>query len=294
MADILSLRGRPALSPFRLAKLRSALAAIRPDHGITGLAATWWHFVEVARPLTPGERDKLERLLAYGPPEADAPDGGHALLVMPRPGTISPWSSKATDIARNCGLAPVVRVERGTVFTVTTTGRMLGPADRAALLPLIHDRMIEAVADDLDAARVLFAHVPPRPLTTIPLIASGREALVAANAALGLALADDEIDYLDRGFRALGRDPTDVELMMFAQANSEHCRHKIFNADWIIDGVREPQSLFAMIRATHAAHPQGTLVAYSDNSSVSRARPSTASTRARTAATGPRARTRRS
>jgi len=268
MADILSLRGRPALSPFRLAKLRSALAAIRPDHGITGLAATWWHFVEVARPLTPGERDKLERLLAYGPPEADAPDGGHPLLVMPRPGTISPWSSKATDIARNCGLAPVVRVERGTVFTVTTTGRMLGPADRAALLPLIHDRMIEAVADDLDAARVLFAHVPPRPLTTIPLIASGREALVAANAALGLALADDEIDYLDRGFRALGRDPTDVELMMFAQANSEHCRHKIFNADWIIDGVREPQSLFAMIRATHAAHPQGTLVAYSDNSSV--------------------------
>ncbi len=145
---------------------------------------------------------------------------------------------------------------------------MLVAADRNALLPLIHDRMIEAVADDLDAARALFAHVAPRALTTIPLIAAGREALVAANAALGLALADDEIDYLDNGFRALGRDPTDVELMMFAQANSEHCRHKIFNADWIVDGVREPQSLFAMIRATHAAHPQGTLVAYSDNSSV--------------------------
>jgi phosphoribosylformylglycinamidine synthase len=267
MADILSLRGRTALSPFRLAKLRTALTAARPDHRITAITATYWHFAELARPLTPGERDKLERLLDYGPHSDDVAQDERRLLVVPRPGTISPWSSKATDIVHNCGLAAVTRVERGTVFSIAADGA-LDAADRAALLPLVHDRMIEAVLDDLDAVGVLFTHVAPRPLTTIPLMSRGRAALVDANAALGLALADDEIDYLDAGFHAMGRDPTDVELMMFAQANSEHCRHKIFNADWIVDGVRQDKSLFAMIRATHAAQPEGTLVAYSDNAAV--------------------------
>ena len=268
MAEILSLRGRTALSPFRLAKLRDALAAACPDHRVTDIAATFWHFVEVARPLEPAEHATLVRLLEYGPRDEPGADGDQRLLVVPRPGTISPWSSKATDIARNCGLTGVARIERGTLYTIKAEGGALGTTDRATLLPLVHDRMIEAVFDDADAARALFAHVEPRPLTTIPLLAAGRSALETANASLGLALAEDEIDYLDRGFRALGRDPTDVELMMFAQANSEHCRHKIFNADWIIDGVPQDRSLFAMIRATHAAHPQGTLVAYADNSSV--------------------------
>src|SRR5206468_11031603 len=140
--------------------------------------------------------------------------------------------------------------------------------DREALLPLLHDRMTETVFDDLSAARRLFAHFEPRPLTAIPLLAKGRVALEDANMSLGLALSPDEIDYLDGAFRALDRDPTDVELMMFAQANSEHCRHKIFNASWIIDGVPQEDSLFAMIRATHAAHPQGTVVAYADNAAV--------------------------
>jgi len=167
MADFLSLRGRTALSPFRLAKLRSALTAAHPDHRIESLAATFWHFAEIARPLTPGERDRLERLLDYGPHDDDAPRGGERLVVVPRFGTISPWSSKATDIVHNCGLDAVVRVERGTVFTIATDGAPLTEGETAALLPLIHDRMIETVLDDVDDARALFTHVPPRPLTSI-------------------------------------------------------------------------------------------------------------------------------
>ena len=213
MAEFISLRGRAALSPFRLAKLQDNLAAANPAHRIRGLAATFWHFVEIARALAASERDKLERLLIYGPKSTDAADVGTPLLVVPRPGTISPWSSKATDIARNCGLDAIVRIERGIAFRVATVdGEPLAPADRAALLPLIHDRMIEAVFDELGDARQLFAHFPPRPLTTIPLLTEGRAALEAANVALGLALAQDEVDYLDAGFRALNstfpRNPT--------------------------------------------------------------------------------------
>ncbi len=271
MAEILSLAGRPALSPFRLAKLLQSLSQARSAHRVAAIAATFRHFVEVARPLAADERATLERLLTYGPEAADAADdaAGTPLLVVPRPGTISPWSSKATDIAHNCGLAAVVRVERGVEWRVRTRDDApLAADDRAALLPLIHDRMVEAVLDDAADVARLFAHVPPKPLTTIALHADGRDALVRANADLGLALAPDEVDYLDASFRRLGRDPTDVELMMFAQANSEHCRHKIFNADWIVDGVPQPQSLFAMIRETHRANPRGTVVAYSDNAAV--------------------------
>jgi phosphoribosylformylglycinamidine synthase len=160
-------------------------------------------------------------------------------------------------------------VERGVAYRVRSVdGAALSDDDRAALVPLVHDRMVEAVLDDFATVERLFAHVPPRPLATIPLLRQGRAALVEANATLGLALADDEIDYLERSFRDLRRDPTDVEIMMFAQANSEHCRHKIFNAQWIIDGERQGDSLFGMIRATHAAHPSGTVVAYADNAAV--------------------------
>jgi len=270
MPEILSLAGRPALSPFRLAKLLQSFSQAHSAHRITGIAATYWHFVELRRPLGAAQRSTLDRLLTYGAEVAnESPAPGSELLVIPRPGTISPWSSKATDIARNCGLADVARIERGIVYRVTSRdGAPLADRDRAALLPLVHDRMIEALFDHVDEAARLFVHVPPRPLTTIPLLAEGPRALEAANVAFGLALAPDEIEYLDASFRALGRDPTDVELTMFAQANSEHCRHKIFNADWIVDGVAQELSLFAMIRATHRAHPRGTVAAYSDNAAV--------------------------
>ncbi|HYC15287.1 MAG TPA: phosphoribosylformylglycinamidine synthase, partial [Stellaceae bacterium] len=194
---------------------------------------------------------------------------GELLLVVPRPGTISPWASKATDIGHSCGLASIDRIERGVAYRIATRrSQPLSEADRATLLPLIHDRMTEAVFASLDDARRLFTRFGPRPLQKIELASGGRAAIEKADAAMGLALSADEIDYLDAHFRRAGRDPTDVELMMFAQANSEHCRHKIFNADWIIDGVRQPQSLFAMIRHTHAASPQGTVVAYADNAAV--------------------------
>ncbi len=258
------------MSPFRVAKLLEALAHLRPEHAIVGIGATFWHFVELARPLAAHEAATLARLLTYGPePAGERTAPGQEFLVVPRPGTISPWSSKATDIARNCGLDTVLRIERGIVYRIASVGDApLAAADRAALLPLLHDRMTEAVCDDLAEARQLFAHVPPRPLTTIALLAQGEPALERANARLGLALAPDEIEYLAASFRGFGRDPTDVELTMFAQANSEHCRHKIFNAQWIVDGAPQEQSLFAMIRATHRAQPRGTVVAYSDNAAV--------------------------
>ena len=271
MAAILSLRGAPALSAFRVAKLFSGLTAAHPRHRIVGVSATYWHFAEVERALAHAEHERLERLLEYGPRMEDADDAGELLLAVPRPGTISPWSSKASDIARNCGLAAVRRIERGVAYRIRTgDGLALSREDRDALLPLIHDRMVEVVVDRMSDAARLFVHVAPRPMDTVPLHSEGVAALVKANDELGLALADDEIEYLGASFRALGRDPSDVELMMFAQANSEHCRHKIFNASWTIDGVAQEHSLFGMIRATHAAQPQGTIVAYSDNASVMR------------------------
>jgi len=267
MAELISLRGRNALSPFRIDKLLTSLATTR----VSGLAADFWHFVQTSRSLSVPERDTLERILTYGPHSTEHADRGELYLVIPRPGTISPWCSKATDIAHNCGLASINRIERGVAFRVVTRdGAVLGDAERAALLPQIHDRMTEAVYGSLADASRLFSHVAPRPLATIDLAARGRSAIEDANRALGLALSDDEIDYLADYFgpEHAGRDPTDVELMMFAQANSEHCRHKIFNADWIIDGKRQEHSLFAMIRHTHRVSPQGTVIAYADNAAV--------------------------
>ncbi|HVF63403.1 MAG TPA: phosphoribosylformylglycinamidine synthase [Casimicrobiaceae bacterium] len=264
-----AFRGRRALSPFRITKIRDALNATRSNHAVESLTATWWHFVEATRPLNANERETLDRLLTYGPRESDRPGGAAAtLVVVPRPGTISPWSSKATNIAHNCGLAAVDRIERGVVFDVATRSGRLDADDRAALLPIIHDRMVEVVLDDLDTASTLFQLVSPKPLLRIPLSAAGKAALERANRELGLALSAEEIDYLDASYRALDRDPTDVELLMFAQANSEHCRHKIFNAEWTIDGRAQQKSLFGMIRDTHAASPKHTIVAYADNASI--------------------------
>ncbi|HEY7787679.1 MAG TPA: phosphoribosylformylglycinamidine synthase, partial [Casimicrobiaceae bacterium] len=269
MAELLSLHGSPALSPFRIAKLKAGLDALRPAHGVASISASFRHFVDLDGEFDPSARAILDKLLAYGPQVVADDDRAPLLLVVPRPGTISPWSSKATDIARVCGLTAVRRIERGIAYRVTASdGALLADADRAALVPLIHDRMTESVFADFASASRLFTHFAPKPKTTIPLRERGRDALVGADRELGLALTGDEIDYLESNFAELGRDPSDVELMMFAQANSEHCRHKIFNARWTIDGVAQAKSLFAMIRDTHAAHPEGTVVAYSDNSSV--------------------------
>ena len=269
MPEVLALRGGAALSPFRVAKFLVALTAARPRHSITGLSAHYWHFVETGRTLGEDERAKLERLLRYGPMDRAAAASDATLLVLPRFGTISPWSSKATDIAHNCALDAVSRIERGVAYELSTRDHQpLTDDDCSALSPIIHDRMTETVLDDAVDARRSFLHVAPRPLARIPLRRQGPSAIAAANDALGLALSSDEIEYLADAFARLERDPTDVELTMFAQANSEHCRHKIFNATWRIDGEPQSRTLFAMIRATHAAHPDGTLVAYSDNASV--------------------------
>jgi phosphoribosylformylglycinamidine synthase len=259
------MQGRNALSSFRLLKLLRLLRTIEPS--ISAFDACYWHFAEVSRPLAGGEVSRLQRLLTYGPSARPTLTSGHNWLVIPRFGTISPWSSKATNIARNCGLDAVLRLERGIAYTVLISKPM--PPERiTALKARLHDRMTEIVLDDIERADKLFQHVRAKPLASVDVLAGGRDALVAADAALGLALSPDEIDYLLEAFRTEARNPTDVELMMFAQANSEHCRHKIFNASWTIDGAPQPHSLFQMIRHTHATHPEHTVVAYSDNAAV--------------------------
>jgi len=261
---MLHLPGSAAMSAFRVEKL---LDRLRPSHPeLRGIATRFEHFVELSAPLSAGERELLDTLLTYGPRGAAPQPTGTTLLVLPRFGTISPWSSKATDIARNCGLAKVRRIERGIAYFVDAPG--LADAALARVAAVLHDRMTEVVVRAFADAAALFRHDPPRPLKRVPLLAGGRAALVAADAELGLALAPDEIDYLVEAFGELGRDPTDVELMMFAQANSEHCRHKIFKGEWIVDGVKQDRALFDMIRETHAANPVGVLSAYTDNAAV--------------------------
>jgi phosphoribosylformylglycinamidine synthase len=259
-----SLLGAPALSQFRLEKLLLSLKASEPR--MVAVSARLIHFVDALRPLDEAQLEVLGKLLTYGPrPHAQA-ERGLKLLVTPRLGTVSPWSSKATDIARVCGLTDVRRVERGTLYFLQASSP-LGNEELESLGALLHDRMTESLwIDTLEPD--LFGNAGPRPLRVVALGSHGAEALARANVEWGLALSADEIDYLVRAFKQLGRDPTDVELMMFAQANSEHCRHKIFNADFIIDGAPKPASLFGMIRATYAANSRGVLSAYRDNAAV--------------------------
>ncbi len=263
--------GKTALSSFRLEKLRAALKEAAPN---VALADTrHWYFVAFKNmALAKGDAALLDRLLGLDE-LAGEPSGANMLehlLVVPRLGTISPWSSKATDIAQHCALPQVERIERGVAYYFKTkNGKALTEAERKAVLPLLHDRMTESVLDKFDGvAEKIFQHGTPQPLKSVDILKGGKAALEAANRELGLALSADEIDYLVENFQRLARNPTDVELMMFAQANSEHCRHKIFNADWIIDDEQQAISLFGMIRNTHKLHPAGTVVAYSDNSSV--------------------------
>lgn len=267
MSQLFKLRGGSAHSPFRLEKLRQILVEAVPS--LAAVHAEFWHFVRVTQPLSEEERARLERLLTYGPRSTPGDARGDLLVVVPRIGTISPWSSKATDIAHRCGLSSVERIERGVAWYFRKPGWLpLTEAERQAIFPLIHDRMTETVLTNLDEVEKLFEHLPPQPLTTVDMLGGGRSALEVANQEMGLALSSDEIDYLYGHFVAVGRNPTDVELMMFAQANSEHCRHKIFNARWVIDGKPQEETLFGMIRQTHALHPEGTVVAYADNAAV--------------------------
>jgi len=268
---MLILPGSNALSAFRTQRLLSQLQAV--DAAITGVTGRFIHFIDAVGEVSQQDQARLDGLLTYGEPFSGAAEGDE-FVVIPRFGTISPWASKATDIARNCGMANIHRIERGIAYHVQVKSGLLGGAKKlseasiAAVAALLHDRMTDMVLRTPQEAAGLFSELQAKPLEFIDLLAGGKAALENANTELGLALSDDEIDYLVEAFTRAQRNPTDVELMMFAQANSEHCRHKIFNADWTIDGEKQSKSLFGMIRNTHELHPEGTVVAYSDNSSV--------------------------
>jgi phosphoribosylformylglycinamidine synthase len=263
---MLELRGAPALSAFRHERLLTVLRDRVPE--VEALSAHYVHFIDHHDELDQAAQERLAELLAYGSRERQAtPDDAQRFLVVPRLGTQSPWSSKATDIAHNCGLNQISRIERGIDYRVGLRGTP-SAEQLETISALLHDRMTENVLADAADASKLFAHHAPAPLGSVDILEGGREALVVANRELGLALADDEVDYLVAAFIELGRNPSDVELMMFAQANSEHCRHKIFNADWIIDGEAQSHSLFKMIKNTFATSPDNVLSAYSDNAAV--------------------------
>ena len=293
---MLILPGSNALSSFRTQGLLSRLQALSP--AIVAVSGHFTHFIDTTAPLTDAEMQRLEALLTYGEPvthgnnkekiadgastHAVAGATGALIVVIPRFGTISPWASKATEIAHNCGMAQIKRIERGISYRVqlksgviASLASMLGAAepvlpdaDYLSVASVLHDRMTEMVLRSETDAAGLFNELTAKPLAFVNILEGGKAALFAANTELGLALSDDEIDYLFAAFTEVKRNPTDVELMMFAQANSEHCRHKIFNADWIIDGETQEKSLFAMIKNTHQLQPRGTIVAYSDNSSI--------------------------
>ncbi|MCL9669698.1 phosphoribosylformylglycinamidine synthase [Citrobacter sp. MNAZ 1397] len=258
------LRGSPALSAFRINKLLARFQAARLP--VSNIYAEYVHFADVKDRLNEEELTRLQRLLKYGPNLSSHTPSGKLLLVTPRPGTISPWSSKATDIAHNCDLGKINRLERGVAYYVDAP--TLTEAQWTSVAAELHDRMMETVfTAEADAAR-LFEHHQPAPVQSVDLLGEGRQALIDANVRLGLALAEDEIDYLQDAFSRLGRNPNDIELYMFAQANSEHCRHKIFNADWVIDGEQQPKSLFKMIKNTFEKTPDYVLSAYKDNAAV--------------------------
>lgn len=262
---MLELRGAPALSKFKSEKLLNTLKSAVPE--VTGIYAEFMHFVSLDGTLSQDEQIILNKALEYGPSESVEDLNGTLFLVVPRPGTISPWSSKATDILHNCGLHGVQRIERGVAYYIRTDAPV-EEATKKVLADLLHDRMTEAVFSSMGGAELLFTQSEPKPLRSVNILEGGRDALVVANDDWGLALAEDEIDYLVENFKALERNPTDVELMMFAQANSEHCRHKIFNADWVIDGKQADKSLFKMIKNTNELSGQDVLSAYKDNASV--------------------------
>lgn len=259
---MLTLFGSSALSSFNQQKLLQQFS--QQGLSITNICAKYVHLIDCEQLLTVDEQEKLNKLLSYGPADVSEEHVSPSLIVVPRAGTISPWSSKASNIAHNCGLDSIKRIERGVAYVIE------GPsADQLDIIaPLLHDRMTQSVLRNLDSAEQLFTHAEAKSYTQIDVLQQGKPALQEANTRLGLALADDEVDYLVESFTKLGRNPNDIELYMFAQANSEHCRHKIFNADWTIDGVAQPKSLFKMIKNTFAVTPDFVSSAYSDNAAV--------------------------
>ena len=267
------LRGKTALSEFRINKLLAALQQKVPD--IQHLDCQFIHFIHSRNQLNSNEIKQLNTILLVSEQDSTSPETNTSssfILVTPRSGTISPWSSKATDILHNCGMDNILRIERGISWTVSGDSE-INQTNIDLIKPLLHDRMTESVMDDINQAEVLFQTSDAAPLKTIELLTPenedlGREALEKANIEMGLALSVSEIDYLLDNFKDIGRNPTDVELMMFAQANSEHCRHKIFNCAWTINGEKKDYSLFDMIRQTHERNPGKVLSAYSDNSAV--------------------------
>ncbi|REL32768.1 phosphoribosylformylglycinamidine synthase [Thalassotalea euphylliae] len=261
---IQTLRGAPALSDFRVQKLLTQCA--EAGLPVNDIYAEFSHFAHLSAALNTDESEVLAKLLTYGPTIEEHEPNGTLLLVTPRPGTISPWSSKATDIAHNCGLDKVIRLERGIAYYIN--GGTLTVEQEKLLNNLLHDRMMESIFAEFNDAQALFAQAEPGEFSSVDVLSGGRDALVKANTSLGLALADDEITYLADNFAKLGRNPHDIELYMFAQANSEHCRHKIFNADWTIDGVKQEKSLFKMIKNTFEENPAYVLSAYKDNAAV--------------------------
>lgn len=265
--------GDLALSPFRTQKLLQNIQKKQPD--IKALSAQFVHFIDTKRELTDDEQQKLERLLHYQINEEMVAIPQHAMtvvLIIPRPGTISPWASKATDIVQNCGLVTIERIERGLLWFFENSPELTD------VIPLLYDKMTEFALPAMQiihinqllnqAEHLIFDHHQARLLQTVPVLTKGRVALEIANEQLGLALSADEIDYLEENFKKLQRNPTDAELMMFAQANSEHCRHKIFNADWIIDGEKQEKSLFSMIKNTYQKNNAKILSAYKDNAAL--------------------------
>ncbi len=262
---MLELPGQSALSKFRIDKLTRALQKL--DNRVESLQARFEYLVDCDADLSDDERLRLEALLLSSDSVLQLRKGAKKLYVVPRPGTQSPWSSKATDIAKACDLTAIRRIERGICYAIKFKAAF-DDNELSSVAGPLHDRMTDAVLTDVGQASALFEVHSPVPLTRVPLLAEGRDALVRANADLGLALSDDEIDYLVRSYEELARDPSDAELMMFAQANSEHCRHKIFNADWVVDGKSEDQTLFGMIKSTTKKTPEGVLSAYSDNAAV--------------------------
>ena len=260
---MLLLPGSDALSAPRFKRLSNEIAQLDSQLKLT--RAFFVYAIE-----SEGAVDAAQLGALLQPGTSPAPLGDEltqtdVVIVAPRIGTISPWSSKATNIANNCDFDTVKRIERAAVYVIEGSAQYGNPG---ALHALLHDRMVETVMTSYDDLSMLFSDISPRPLTSVPVIAAGRDALVEANGTLGLALAEDEIDYLAEAFTALGRDPSDTELMMFAQANSEHCRHKIFNASWTIDGVDQDWSLFGMIKNTYKQGGEQVLSAYADNAAV--------------------------
>ncbi len=265
--EIIHIAGGPAYSKFRTEKLLEKLQTVNPQ--IKDIHSEYLHIVWCEKKIAASEKDTLEKILHYGPKAQVLDFKDNSIITIPRPGTISPWASRATDIANHCGLYDIKRIERAVaVYIELKNGALLSEDQKKVLALYLHDRMTEVSIFNLDDAKALFSHLAPKPIQYAEMLEHGKKVLNDFNKNLGLALSEDEIDYLFNYFTSIKRNPTDVELMMFAQANSEHCRHKIFNADWIVDGEKQSKSLFGMIKNTHQLHPGNTVVAYSDNSSI--------------------------